>query len=219
MNDAMIIDLAQQIAEAHAAVQSSVKAAVAHAIQAGELLSQAKKEMPHGTFGDFCRALPFSDRTARAYMQLAGLDQSKRQRVADLSLRQALLAVAERPEPPDAKEEASKYAELSARMNRSTRPEDLARDVVSVVEQASRAFSTHIAPDLLGAYRELAAYEKFVSSAMEHIDQSLDWAEPNDIAGLAFIACEGSERIIVAIAKVGVAMERRFPGAGPGRRR
>ena len=65
-------------------------------IRAGELLIQAKAALPHGAFGSWLSAnVEFSDRTARGYMRLAGLDEAKRQRVADLSLRSALAAIAD----------------------------------------------------------------------------------------------------------------------------
>jgi hypothetical protein len=53
--------------------------------------------MPHGAFGGFCAALPFAETTARGYMRLARLDPANRQRVADMPLRAALLALAEPP--------------------------------------------------------------------------------------------------------------------------
>ena len=75
----------------HEAAQDAARSAVLHAIRCGELLIEAKDSMPHGQFGSFCRQLPFAERTARAYMQLARLDEEKRQRVADsMSLRAAL---------------------------------------------------------------------------------------------------------------------------------
>lgn len=82
------------IAQAHQSAQQAIRDAVAHAIRAGELLLEAKAAMPHGAFGEFCKALPFSDRTARGYMRLARLDDEKRQRVADLTLREALQSLA-----------------------------------------------------------------------------------------------------------------------------
>ncbi|MDP2826698.1 MAG: DUF3102 domain-containing protein [Sulfuritalea sp.] len=86
--------LAIELGAAHAAAQSAMQAAVAHAIQAGELLLQAKAVIPHGEFGEWCRSLPFSESMARGYMRLARLDPANRQRVADLPLRQALENIA-----------------------------------------------------------------------------------------------------------------------------
>jgi hypothetical protein len=74
----------------HQAAQDAARSAVLHAIRCGELLIEAKDSMPHGQFGAFCRQLPFAERTARAYMQLARLDDEKRQRVANMPMRDAL---------------------------------------------------------------------------------------------------------------------------------
>lgn len=79
----------------HEAARASARDAVAHAIRAGELLIEAKSTLPHGEFGAWLAAnVPFSDRTARTYMRMAGLDDENRQRVADLSLRSALRSLA-----------------------------------------------------------------------------------------------------------------------------
>ncbi|MDE2453190.1 MAG: hypothetical protein KGL43_06320 [Burkholderiales bacterium] len=93
------IDYAERIVAAHKAVAGALRDAVGHAITAGELLLKAKAEMPHGEFGSWCAALPVSATTARGYMRLARLDPKKRQRVADMPLRAALLEIAApRPE-------------------------------------------------------------------------------------------------------------------------
>ena len=92
---AAVVDLAQRIMQAHDAATGSMRDAVGHAVRAGELLAQARAALPHGAFGAFCAALPFAETTARGYMRLARLDPAKRQRVADMPLRLALLEVAE----------------------------------------------------------------------------------------------------------------------------
>ena len=97
MNAPLTINaLPAEIAAAHEAAQKAHKSAVAHAVQAGLLLLCAKDEVPHGEWlawiNDNCK---FSARTATGYMRLALLPRRKRQRVADLSLRQALDVLAE----------------------------------------------------------------------------------------------------------------------------
>ncbi len=82
----------------HEAAQRCASEAVAHAIRCGELLIEAKAALPHGDFGAWLAAnVAFSGRTARGYMRLAGMDEAKRQRVADMSLREAIASIAERP--------------------------------------------------------------------------------------------------------------------------
>jgi hypothetical protein len=90
-----LTDFVPSIVAAHELATEALRGAVAHAVQAGELLLNAKAAAPHGTFGSFCATLPFSPTTARGYMRLARLDPENRQRVADLPLRAALLEIAE----------------------------------------------------------------------------------------------------------------------------
>lgn len=82
---------AAEIRDAHKAAQQALRSSVAHAIHCGELLIEAKDLMPHGAWSDWIATnTQLADRTARGYMRLARLNPEKRQRVADLSLRQAL---------------------------------------------------------------------------------------------------------------------------------
>jgi len=92
-------DLAQRIRDEHQAVVAAVKSGVEHAMAAGDLLLQAKERAPHGEWGNWLtRHCEISDRTARLYMQLAQNREAiaKRQRVADLTLREAAEAIAAR---------------------------------------------------------------------------------------------------------------------------
>jgi hypothetical protein len=110
--------LALEIRAEHQAAQDAAASAVVHAIRAGELLLQAKAQLPHGAFGTWIRErCEFSDRTARGYMRLAGLDEAKRQRVADLSLRRALAEIAEPAAPkPDTEAPPGKGARFDELM-------------------------------------------------------------------------------------------------------
>lgn len=87
--------LIEQINDAHASVEQHLRSGVAEAIRCGELLLEAKRL--YGRHGSWTKWLAdnvtFSDRLARAYMQLAKLPSEKRQRVADLPLRDALAAI------------------------------------------------------------------------------------------------------------------------------
>jgi hypothetical protein len=94
-----LADLAARIRIEHEAYAASVKRGLEHARRAGEMLIEAKRQVPHGQWlpwlADHCEV---SERSAQAYMQvarsLADLDDSKAQRVADLSYRDALRSVA-----------------------------------------------------------------------------------------------------------------------------
>jgi Protein of unknown function (DUF3102) len=92
-----LADLATSINAAHEQVERAFHDGVKHAIRAGELLSLAKKQLPHGKWERWLKEnVSFRPRTARAYMQIAELDGPKRQRVADLPMREALKAIAQR---------------------------------------------------------------------------------------------------------------------------
>lgn len=97
--------LAQQINEAVAAAERSAKSAMMYVLQAGALLNDAKRLVPHGEWGTWlttnCTLAP---RTAQAYMRLAKkmqeLPADEAQRVADLPVREAVRAIATTPEAP-----------------------------------------------------------------------------------------------------------------------
>ena len=97
--------LAKRINDAAAAAEQHARSAVDHALTVGGLLIEAKSQVPHGHWDEWltsnCTVAP---RTARAYMKLAKdvplLPESKRQRVADLPVREAVRAIATSPDAP-----------------------------------------------------------------------------------------------------------------------
>ena len=96
--DALAAGIRRELEAAEADFQS----AVAHAIEAGELLIEAKAQLPHGAWLSWLDAnCPLGEREARRYMQLA----RNRSRVADLpSIREAVAALSasrEDTEPRD----------------------------------------------------------------------------------------------------------------------
>jgi hypothetical protein len=89
-------DLALRIRAEHEAAQSAMRSAVSHAVEAGKLLMEAKKSVPYGGWEAWVRdSCGFSERTAQGYMRLARLAPEEAQRVALLSLRDALKALAD----------------------------------------------------------------------------------------------------------------------------
>jgi hypothetical protein len=84
--------LAEQANTEHRAFQTTMKAAIAHAIAAGEALIAAKRLLRHGEWLSWVNAhCDFTDRTARNYMRLA----ENRKYVSALSgVREALDALA-----------------------------------------------------------------------------------------------------------------------------
>src|SRR5687767_14741623 len=94
-----VADLAARIRAECEAVARAMSDAVSHAREAGRLLREAKQIVGHGGWGAWLKAnFELSDRTARAWMQLADeweeLDEPNRQRVAEMSLREALSFIA-----------------------------------------------------------------------------------------------------------------------------
>src|SRR5215216_6765534 len=110
--------LAARINEEHCACETAANAVPTHAMSAGELLMEAKGQLPHGAFGSWLKEnFAGSDRTARAYMRVYSHREeleAKRQRSATLSLDGALRALstpkAESPAP-----ETTSLAELEAK--------------------------------------------------------------------------------------------------------
>src|SRR5262249_3753186 len=89
-----LADLAARINAAHEAAAAALKSSVIHAMQAGDLLIEAKKQVDNGEWLPWLKAnFPFSDRTARLYMQVARSRadiEVKLATVADLTLRDVL---------------------------------------------------------------------------------------------------------------------------------
>ena len=91
-----LAQLATEINAAHTAAQALSSQAVEHAYDAGIWLNQAKAQVEHGQWllwlAEHCPAV--SERTARAYMQLArnwkALESQNGNAVADLNFRQAI---------------------------------------------------------------------------------------------------------------------------------
>ena len=133
-------DIAAAIGEEHEAAQAAARNAVAHAIHCGELLLEAKASLPHGVFGTWlARNVAFSDRTARGYMRLAGLDDAKRQRVANFSLRAALQSLATPSEPTSP---ATLEVRTFSRDELMAMPiEELDKHRLDCLKVATRAFS------------------------------------------------------------------------------
>ncbi len=89
--------LAEKINAEHRACEDAVGAALTHAMNAGELLVEAKASLPHGAFGPWLvENFAGSDRTARAYMRVHSHRdelEAKRQSSATLSIDGALKAL------------------------------------------------------------------------------------------------------------------------------
>lgn len=180
--------LRSRVAQEHQAAQAAMRDAVTHAIRAGELLVEAKAAMPHGAFGEFCKSLPFSDRTARGYMRLARLGDGDRQRVADMSLRQALAAIADGP--------------------RRTTLAERAEDLVGAIELAYADVCGRIRRDPMDAYPELLPLGEWTRQAWQAVDQVLVEADASgDLATFAFFAQSGADRLCSSFTELRLSSE------------
>lgn len=93
-------DLAQAIDREHQAVFDAAQTTLQHALRCGELLIQAKRGMAHGEWLGWLEAnCTVRPRMAQAYMRLARelpkLPEANTQRVAHLTVRDALRAVSQ----------------------------------------------------------------------------------------------------------------------------
>jgi hypothetical protein len=102
-------ELADRINAEHEEVKKAFRHGAEHAIEAGRLLVQAKATVRHGQWMEWvAENCLFSERTAQLYMRLAQewpLVESKTQRIADLTLSDAikLLEPLKSPDEPSAK--------------------------------------------------------------------------------------------------------------------
>jgi hypothetical protein len=94
-----LMDLAARVKTEHEAVGSALKEGVQHAVAAGELLLEAKKQLKHGQWLSWLREhCTISERTAQLYMRCAKsrdeIEEQIRNGVADLSLSEAAAILA-----------------------------------------------------------------------------------------------------------------------------
>ena len=130
--------LAARINEEHRACETALKAGLGHALKAGELLVDAKKGVPHGSWNAWLQEnFEGSDRTARAYMRVYSHREeleAKRQSSAVLSLDGALKALSTPREPlleerDDKAAVAATNVTAVAKLARRVSPENAARSI------------------------------------------------------------------------------------------
>jgi hypothetical protein len=115
--DAITDSRLQRITTHHERAVGALTEAVEAAIACGEELRAAKAEIAHGGWGDFIKELPFSQRTAQGYVQLADHSEAAR-RVAHLGIRGALKALAEPKKMAEPKDLADAIIEAPAEVQR-----------------------------------------------------------------------------------------------------
>jgi hypothetical protein len=108
--------LADTVRRAHAGTIDAAKSAAAFAIEAGEALIEAKGLLKHGQWLPWLsKHCGLSPRSAQGYMQLARASGGENaQRVAHLSIREALRVIAESPDPSPLPKRGASHDELWA---------------------------------------------------------------------------------------------------------
>lgn len=163
-------ELAQQINTRVQAAEDQARNAMQNALEAGVLLNDAKALVPHGTWNDWltqnCTAAP---RTARAYMRLATkyreLPESKRQRVADLPIREAFKAIATEPTSPRTSGETAVRPPRDQQERQ--RVVKTFKETAKGINEASKLFSFHM--DLKPA--KVAALRKKLTDVIAELDR------------------------------------------------
>lgn len=95
----------KEIVSLHSEVVGLLESSLRKAIRIGELLSGQKAKLEHGDFGTWIKAnLPFTDRTARSYMNCwRNRKLLKTESISDLSSAYRLMSPSKRPDIADFK--------------------------------------------------------------------------------------------------------------------
>ena len=155
-------ELAVKIDAAHRAATSAIQNALTNAVRCGELLIQAKSQVPHGEWLTWLQGqTKVSERTAQAYMRLARkLKSIDPQRVADLSVRDALAVISTpkprpKPEPRSGVSPAAMKPEtLRPVAERRTLPDMVGQDAMRRAESGSEHDLTSLKKGWRGADAE-----------------------------------------------------------------
>ena len=132
--------LAKRINEEHAAAETAMRDGLSHAVEAGKLLVEAKKQCEHGKWLPWIKeSCEFSARTAQGYMRVASklLEDGNAQRVAHMSYRQALNELEEMQRAIAADERCARRETLSSILGRlkNLQPPGRVRDVLDGISQ------------------------------------------------------------------------------------
>ena len=168
MSTALIsADLTVRINAEHEACWRAAGDALTHALNAGELLTQAKAQCQHGQWSQWLADnFSGSDRTARAYMRIASHREeieSKRQTTADLTLERALHYIAPRQqkEPDTAAQLQSQERIIEDGMASSVLAfDDLVQAAEAFGKSPEEAYKTYYA-ECEDADGELPAFDEY----------------------------------------------------------
>jgi hypothetical protein len=178
-----LADLAARIQQEHAAVAGALKTSLVHAMAAGDLLIQAKTQVPHGQWLPWLRNhCQVSERMAQRYIRLArnrAVIEAKCDTVSDLGVRGALNLISANRSSSD--DFISKFT-------------DFADHVAEVASDFQDHFDT---PEIDNSIRDLlfaearASIERIVELCCSAELADLVERETQDIAGQFIAACAG----------------------------
>jgi hypothetical protein len=158
-----LTDLAVRIRQEHEASAGAIERGAQHAMNAGDLLIEAKAQLKHGQWLPWLRDhCSMSERTAQLYMRMAKARpevEANTQHVADLSLRGAMAVIA-----PDERE--AMLAEGEAILNRIKAADAALMDEVRAMMERLRDFA-------IGLYEQSPADRQAVLDTLSPEDRRL----------------------------------------------
>lgn len=178
-----IAELGERIQNQVLMLESQLKGATRYALEIGTLLTEAKSQVQHGEWdawlSEHCNLAP---RTARAYMRLAkefpAMAAAKRQRVANLPVREALKAITTDPTPP------VKYAPTKPlHQNRSRETQDKVRGVFSQARRKLAKAEKSLDLGIKGS--EVQSLRKHLEAVIAQLDELQNDTTPADTEGAA----------------------------------
>jgi DUF3102 family protein len=166
-----------EIRREHKAAHDAQREAVSHAIRCGELLLLAREDVPHGQWELWVQAkCKFSSRAARGYLRLARLDAANRQRVAEMSLRNALAEIAsESARQQRLERQAARAAHREAEISAQRPAAGGVIDVEIICESRATSATIGTAVDV----------EKIIDRATQALARWFDEVSPADRGRLA----------------------------------
>lgn len=178
---ATLATLAEQINAHHRQCESAMRSGLSHALEAGQLLAEAKTQCPHGTWGDWlAEHFEGSERTSQAYMRVARRwpeleANAKAQRVADLSLRDAIKLLTEpRAETPESYQRHIEELEEQFFGDHDHDRDELIGKIVGLVVARNKALTLTGRPTTPGLLRLIEAEGRVTVSILQ-TGMSLRW--------------------------------------------
>lgn len=156
--------IADRINDAVFNAESAARSAMQYAMEAGELLNQAKQKVGHGEWlGWLGSNIKLAPRTCQAYMRLAAkvrlLPAEDAQRVTDLPVREAIHAITTNPTAPPPNHRVS----IASSAERHSVTSNL-RDAGNVLRKISRVVESNAA-----RHKDIERARQILTEALESL--------------------------------------------------